>query len=460
MQKVLFLSIVLSIMIFLNFSCCGGRGQNTCQNGVDISSGTVGWKWDVEIYDKPGWSSSHWYGGTIEKREGDEIIISFDTADENGINDDFYIEHYRKVVLSSKDGGKSWKEVDYNLGHETPVKLSDGTLVQVKSKQLTCEEQKVRLEKLGIEHIWRDDCKLGWDLWPEDMADELREQGLIVWDRKTGWTKYHRWLPDGVVATHAPSKMILRRSTNDGRTWEENTLPDMEKFSHFVLQFSGTVVLVDDTILIPCYAVRKEFVKDGQFSLVDSEIFVLRSVDKGKNYNLVKVGGRPKVQNLNETTLLLHPSGSVVALIRGETIHQSISEDGGLTWTVPKDTGIVGRPLHAICLKSGSILCAYAHRDFPGGVRATLSYDKGKTWDKANEKILRQDSLPSSYIGGPGSVQLDDGTIFTFYSLVRVATPKEEDKIQRDQQIVLNPRFHCYIAGSRYTEDYVRPLGK
>ena len=455
MKKGLVLLASLVLMAMLN-SGCGSAGDVGACSGEGDS-----WKWDVDIYDQPGWSSSHWYGGTIEKREGDEIVISFDTADESGINDDFYIEHYRKVVLSSKNGGKSWKEVDYELGHQSPKVLSDGTLVQVKTdKSMTREQEKEMLEKLGIGHIWRDDCSLNWELWPKSMTEELKEKGLIVWDREVGWTKYHKWLPEGVVATHAPKKMILRRSSDGGKTWEENTLSDMEKFSHFVLQFGGTVVLADDTILIPSYAVRKEFVADGEFSLADSEIFVLRSVDRGKSYELVKVGGRPEVSQLNETTLLLHPSGSVIALIRGQTIHRSISEDGGLSWTVPSDTGIVGRPLHAICLKSGNVLCAYAHRDFPAGIRATLSYDKGETWDIENERRLRDNVLPSSFIGGPGSVQLEDGTIFTFYSLVKLITPKPEDKLGRDYPMVFNPRFHCYIAGSRYTEDYVRPLGK
>lgn len=70
-----------------------------------------GWKWDVSIYDRPGWNSFTFQfplWGAIKKRENDEIVIRFDTADASAINDDFYFEHYRRVVLSSKDGGKTW----------------------------------------------------------------------------------------------------------------------------------------------------------------------------------------------------------------------------------------------------------------------------------------------------------------------------------------------------------------
>jgi hypothetical protein len=50
----------------------------------------LGWKWDVVIYDRPGWSSfTYQYPlwGTIRKRKG-EILVRFDSADEQGINDD------------------------------------------------------------------------------------------------------------------------------------------------------------------------------------------------------------------------------------------------------------------------------------------------------------------------------------------------------------------------------------
>lgn len=51
-----------------------------------------GWKWEVDIYDRPGWNSFTYNFPDeegIQKRENNEIVIRFDTADKEGINDDF-----------------------------------------------------------------------------------------------------------------------------------------------------------------------------------------------------------------------------------------------------------------------------------------------------------------------------------------------------------------------------------
>ena len=110
-----------------------------------------------------------------------------------------------------------------------------------------------------------------------------------------------------------------------------------------------------------------------------------------------------------------------------------------------------GAPLHAICLQSGSILCTYAHRLKPAQVRATISKDQGTTWDLKGTRILR-DGLPPQYtslggagqfIGGPGAVQLDDGTVFVFYSIPDV----------NDIRSGKVPKGHSFIAGSLFTED-------
>lgn len=95
---------------------------------------------------------------------------------------------------------------------------------------------------------------------------------------------------------------------------------------------------------------------------------------------------------------------------------------------------------------------------YPVGFHAVLSRDEGKTWDVANEKIIRDDTLPG-LVGYPSSVQLDDGTIFTLYNVVRVGRIKPEDNFGYKEVLTVHPPLHSYIAGSFYTEDYIRPLG-
>ncbi len=401
---------------------------------------------NVTVYDRPGWNSYTYnfpFAGGIQKRAGGELVLRFDTADENGINDDFYVEHYREVALSSRDGGRTWREIEPDWRYHMPLELSDGTLVEVvpSKKLLTRAQQRERLEKLGLGEIWRDDCNLLWDLWPASMSDELKRQGLRVWDRARGPLEFDVYLPPGTIATHAAESFVSRVSQDRGAAWDEKTVVDGSAYSHFGCMFAGSVVLPDDTILIPCYGEEK-----GRNPVV-SQVFALRSTDKGRTFERVMIGG----EQLNEATFVRHPSGRVVAVIRGpKAISRSFSADGGKTWSEPVETEMEGSPLHAICLASGNILCAYAHREAPGQVRATISRDAGETWEIETTAILR-DGIPAQYtslggagafLGGPGSVQLDDGTIFTFYSLPDVT------RVQPGKVV----RGHSYIGGSRYTE--------
>ncbi len=428
---------------------------------------TGGWKWDTTIYDRPGWNSftygfPHW--GAIEREKGDGIVIRFDCADAEGINDDFYYEHHESITLRSPDGGRTWQRIERDWQRTVPVRLSDGTHVAISDQRnlRTPAQHRARLKTFGLEHLWHDDCVLAHDLWPAAMADELRAQGKAVWDRRLGPTPRHVLLPEGTVATHEPAGVIALRSTDDGATWTQHPVEGIEAhYTHFGPCAAGSVVLPDDTILVPCYGVRRGEADATRYSLKGAEVFALRSDDGGRTFRRVVIGSRSDTA-LNEASLVHHPpTGDVVAVIRSAEMHVSRSSDGGNTWTPPVPTGIHDAyPLHALCLDSGALLCAYAHRVFPAGIRAVMSHDGGHTWDVAHEKILRDDVLPSSYIGGTGSVQLDDGSIFTFYNLVKPAQLKPEDRADLDQPVTLHPRWHSYIAASRYSEDYVRPLGR
>lgn len=176
----------------------------------------------MDIYDRPGWQSFTYQfplWGSIARRANDEIVTRFDTADSSGINDDFYFEHYRVVVLSSKDGGKSGKEIDRDWDYNIPLKLSDGTLIEViqEGKLKSRAAQKARLKELRLRHVWRDDCLLAWDLWPESHLERLKAEGYNIWAKHRNGDDFY--LPKGVITTHAPSRLVMpeERPTTVGK---------------------------------------------------------------------------------------------------------------------------------------------------------------------------------------------------------------------------------------------------
>ena len=179
--------------------------------------------------------------------------------------------------------------------------------------------------------------------------------------------------------------------------------------------------------------------------------------------------------------------GRLLAMIRsgeGDShLYRSVSSDGGRTWSPIERTAIWGLPAHVIRLRSGALLCAYAHRRHPQGFRAVRSDDDSDTWGVEHEKVLRDAAVGS--VGYPFSVQLADGTIFTACELGKPvreepagpagarpaggAGPEDLQStasgvmpgVSRDiRAIDMAARPQSDITGSRYTEAYLRSLGR
>lgn len=66
----------------------------------------------------------------------------------------------------------------------------------------------------------------------------------------------------------------------------------------------------------------------------------------------------------------------------------SFSDDGGRTWTVPGETGIVGGPVNPVTLADGRIFAVYARRTAPRGIRCCISADGGRTWETDREFVV------------------------------------------------------------------------
>ena len=114
------------------------------------------------------------------------------------------------------------------------------------------------------------------------------------------------------------------------------------------------------------------------------------------------------------------PDGNLIAMIRSgepgkyQYLYRAFSKDGGNSWTDLEETPMWGHPASVITLKDGRMLCSYGYRREPYGIRACLSEDGGKTWDIANEFVLRDDG-GSRDLGYPCTVQLEDSSLLTVY---------------------------------------------
>ena len=138
----------------------------------------------------------------------------------------------------------------------------------------------------------------------------------------------------------------------------------------------------------------------------------------------MKLGDVPKPEglvwnNFHEPHVLELPDGRLLGMIRAEgreigphyTVFQTVSDDGGKTWSMPVSLGVSGSPPHLLQHSSGAIVLAVGRRQEPFGQRALVSRDGGETWPE--EYIIK--GADYADIGYPCSVELSDGSILTVY---------------------------------------------
>ncbi len=105
------------------------------------------------------------------------------------------------------------------------------------------------------------------------------------------------------------------------------------------------------------------------------------------------------------------------------TLYQSISADGGKTWSKPRAIldRLGGAPAHLYRHSSGLLISAYGYRERPYGIKVMFSRDEGETWEVGHDLYVTE---ASDDIGYPATVELKDGTLLTvFYARLKEDGP-------------------------------------
>ena len=160
-------------------------------------------------------------------------------------------------------------------------------------------------------------------------------------------------------------------------------------------------------------------------------IGLVRSSDGGRSWTPVSSVPLPDgldVECFHEPHVVELGDGQLLGLIRYDPNHhdygnrqpgqtdfqmcQSISGDGGKTWSTAEIMDFHGSPPHLLRHSSDVLVTTYGYREKPYGIRAMLSHDDGDTW--RHDYILRDDG-PHPDLGYASSVELGDGSILTVY---------------------------------------------
>ena len=139
---------------------------------------------------------------------------------------------------------------------------------------------------------------------------------------------------------------------------------------------------------------------------------------------LVPVPCEPHSIILDDGTLITHiRMEGVSGKFKYFSTYQSVSTDGGRTWSVPVPLldRFGGSPAHLFMTSEGILISTYTQRKSPCGIKAMFSLDNGKTWDTGYDLYVNDCMWDLGY---SSTVELKNGNLLTvFYAHVNSNEP-------------------------------------
>lgn len=292
----------------------------------------------------------------------------------------------KTVLHTSRDEGKTWSQPA--ILNDSPIDDRDAGVISLGSKKLLVSWFTADTRK------YRD--------WMKANLDE-REFNLAC-DTMKGWS-------EEMIRNHTGSWI---RTGECGGEWVKPVRVPVTSPHGPILMKDGELLYIGKVYGCNDHAANQGVMKAA------------RSRDGGRTWTesgTIPLAPGTEYENFHELHAVELPSGKIIGLIRYEhcerakeylnfSLFQTESTDGGITWTIPKFTGVFGSPPHVIRHSSGALVCVYGYRREPYGQRAMISRDEGESWE--TDHVLRADG-PDGDLGYPASVELPDGSIFTVY---------------------------------------------
>lgn len=305
---------------------------------------------------------------------GDEILVGFSAGYYKDLGDRHHIDRERPeehLLARSRDGGATWEIED---------PAAKGALIPVGDALHGVTPPGLK------ERPWRD-CPGGIDFTHPDFCMTIR-----------------------MTSAHAgPARFYY--STDRGHNW----------LGPFRLPSFGQIGIAPRTDYIvngkhDCML----FITAAKSNHREGRPLCVHTTDGGRTFKVLSwIGDEPSGFSIMPATVRLNADELLCALRRRESTWRGIetyrSTDNGRSWqadTVPVPHLKIGNPPSLIRLRDGRLCLTYGYRAAPSGIRAKLSRDGGRTWQK--EIILRDDGGGRD-VGYPRTVERPDGKIVTVY---------------------------------------------
>ena len=320
----------------------------------------------------------HGWPTVARRRNGDLLLVC------SGGREAHVCPFGRVDLMISRDGGESWSwprvVMDGPIDDRDAgvLETAQGSILITTFTSLAYEPQLARAEKIepGQPGAWPEERLARWQAAHDRATAEERQAALSVW---------------------------MIRSTDGGVTFSGRYFCEVNS-PH------GPIQLSDGRLL---YAGKELWHGERRIGVCESN-------DDGETWQwLATIPTREgdDHRQYHELHVVEAADGRLVVQIRNhnkanhrETI-QSESDDGGKTWSTPREIGVWGLPSHLLRLRDDRLLMTYGYRREPRGNLARLSDDHGRTW---SEPIVLSDDGTGD-IGYPSTVQLDDGSLVTVW---------------------------------------------
>ena len=296
----------------------------------------------------------------------------------------------RNVICTSSDDGQSWTSPQ--VAHDSPLDDRD----------------------TGVLGLGQDKLLISW------FTVHSLEKAERAGDQIERWREGYARMTEENARRWAGA--WISTSDDRGESWNEPLKVPLTAPHGPILLRSGELL----------YFGKEFLVEMAGFLAGQGSIAAMKSADEGRTWE--KLGAVPLYPgtvegSYHEPHVAELPDGRLLGLIRIEntrnstspiedlglinfSMMQTISEDGGRTWSPAAPLNFHGCPPHLLNHSSGALIGSYGYRQEPYGERFMISRDGGDSWDY--HYILRDDG-PDRDLGYPSTVELGDGSLLTLY---------------------------------------------
>lgn len=182
--------------------------------------------------------------------------------------------------------------------------------------------------------------------------------------------------------------IMVAHSADNGETWSEPTRVQVQTFYDLPIPLTGAPFLTKEGRIGIQFEVNKPYYEESYWVHHSAVVY---SADGGYTWgDEVVITDNPTVYYWDQRLSCLD-NGRVMDIFwtfdrtKGDyiNIHLTSSSDGGRSFPLPRDIGLVGQPGNVINGKNGELLTIYINRDAAPVIRLAKSTDGGETWSDA-----------------------------------------------------------------------------